>query len=217
MEKYDIVFDEEDHRYYVDGVEYPSVTTVLNFITADHYGSISPVILDNARRRGTEVHEALEELDYTGDCSVNPQSAGYCRAYTAFLNDYRPEWYGIEKPLYSPSQGFCGTVDRYGLINGRPAVLDIKTTSSPNRENYLSLCCQTAAYDHLVFSHHDEDESWRHTDRYGLYLRNDGTYRLFDCKEWERKNDFNAYLLFWDCLDLYKDIKEITTPKKGRK
>lgn len=216
MEKYDIVFDEEEHRYYVDGVEYPSVTTVLNYITADHYGSISPVILESARRRGSEVHEALEELDYTGDCSVNPQNAGYCRAYTAFLNDYRPEWYGIEKPLYSPLQGFCGTVDRYGLINGKPAVLDIKTTSSPNRENYLSLCCQTSAYGMLIASY-KEDLHWDIADRYGLYLKSDGTYRLINCEEWELKNEADGRSIFIDCLYLYKTIKRITSPKKGRK
>ena len=56
-QKKEIEFDEEKHIYKVDGVEIPSVTSLLSYITAGHYGAINPGVLQQAALKGTLVHE----------------------------------------------------------------------------------------------------------------------------------------------------------------
>lgn len=78
------------------------------------------------------------------DCppeEIDEALGGYLVAYLAFLRDYDCEWEWIEHKFYCPSfGGYCGTIDRYGTIDGEKAVLDIKTTSSPTKANYISYC-----------------------------------------------------------------------------
>lgn len=39
--------------------------------------------------------------------------------------------------------------------------------------------------------------------RYVLFLKNDGTYRLVDCEEYENKHGFDGFDVFLYCEDLY--------------
>lgn len=190
-----IEFDEEKHLYTVDGVKMPSVTEILSPLTAKHYGEISKETLRLAADRGTAVHEACELLDYGFEPEDIPAEwMGYVDAYAAFLNDYRPKWHGIEEMVYSPEGGYCGRVDRYGLIDGKMSVLDIKTTTSPTKANYMSGACQTVAYGNAL-----------KTIQKGLllYLKKDGDYRLVDTGKWSEKHGFNAEKVWQICLDLY--------------
>ena len=198
-----IEFDEEKHLYTVDGVKMPSVTEILSPLTAKHYGEISKETLRLAADRGTAVHEACELLDYGFEPEDIPAEwMGYVDAYAAFLNDYRPKWYGIEEMVYSPEDGYCGRVDRYGLIDGKMSVLDIKTTTSPTRANYMSGACQTVAYGNALQSV---------KKGFLLYLKKDGDYRLVDTGKWSEKHDFDAEKVWQICLDLYNETE------RGRK
>lgn len=197
-------FKEDTHQYFdEDGNEVPSVTTILDYVTARHYGKINPSVLERAKLRGTAVHEALEMLDYGGEAVVDGEIEGFCKAYAEFLNDYRPTWEHIEKVAFSDNGGysFCGTVDRAGVMNGKPTVLDIKTTSSPTKENYISVCAQTSAYA-IALGIPD-------AKRYALYLKSDGTYRLVDCDKYEDKHGFCGAYIFLKCLELYTTLKGV--------
>lgn len=98
-----IDFNEEKHEYTVGGEVKPSVTEILGFITADHYGTINPSILDRAARRGSAVHECLEDIDYDMPPEEVPTEIyPYVVAYQTFLRDYKPEWYGIEQRGIQP-------------------------------------------------------------------------------------------------------------------
>lgn len=200
-------FNEETHQYFTeDGIEVPSVTTILNFLTADHYGSISPAILERAKAKGTAVHEATQLIDYGYELDeISPEIVPFLIAYNTFVRDYRPIWEGIEE-IVSSGTDYCGTVDRFGWIGKRRVIVDIKTTSSPNKLNYMSLCCQTNAYAHAVAPFED-------FDRYGLYLKSNGGYRFFSCKSFEEKQEFDSANMFNDCLALYQNIKRIERRK----
>ena len=191
-----IEFDEQKHLYTVDGVKMPSVTEILSPLTARHYGEISKETLRLAADRGTAVHEACECLDYGLDIDEDfpAEWLGYVRAYAEFLNDYRPKWEGIEEMVYHELQGYCGRVDRYGLIDGKMSVLDIKTTATPTKANYMAGACQTVAYGNALQSV---------KKGFLLYLKKDGGYRLVDTDEWAKKHDFDAYTVWQLCLDLY--------------
>ena len=201
MKKNIIQFDADEHKYFVNGVEMPSVTTILNYITAEHYGQINEAVLRQAAQKGTDVHEACADIDFGLEVEVDPVIAPYVRAYCDFLNDYDPEWDEVEQMHYNEAKGYCGTVDRQGRINNRRCVLDIKTTASPTRANYLAYCSQTIAYSEFY-------KDGAEFDRYILFLKKDGKYRLVNCDEYAEKNNMMPFFVWHKALDLYKTIKE---------
>ena len=200
-----IEFIEAKHQYKVDGKIVPSVTEILEHITAVGYGKVNPSILEEAKERGTAVHELTEAIDLGFPPEyIDPALEGYAVAYLKFLEDYDVEWDYIEHRFYEPKMGFCGTIDRVGMIDGVPCVLDIKTTSSPSVDQKIAVCCQTAAYSLGI-----EDEYNHYIDRFALYLHKDGTYELFDCIEYERDRRFSGYALFDELCNLNKNIADI--------
>lgn len=208
-----IEFDEKKHQYKVDGKVVPSVTEILEHITAVGYGKVNPSILEEAKERGTAVHELTEAIDLGFPPEyIDPAVEGYAVAYLKFLEDYDVEWDYIEHRFYEPKMGFCGTIDRVGKIDGKDCVLDIKTTSSPSADQKIAVCLQTAAYSLGIV-----DEYSPYVNRYALYLQKDGTYELFDCKEYELDRDFSGYSLFFDLCNLHKDIANIKKTRSTKK
>lgn len=198
----------DTHTYFVDNKEVPSVTTILRFLRID-LGFLNPSVLSAAAERGKVIHSGCEMIDYGCDPEIVEGTEGYLKAYNTFLRDYSPEWVGIECPVCSPSKGFAGTIDRWGFIDDEPAVVDIKTIGSPTRETYISLCAQTAAYAYCL----GYAEGCK---RYGLFLKQNGDYRLFDCEEWEEKNEFTGFEVFAKCYAVHRQLEEIAKHKKSR-
>lgn len=217
---HDIEFFPEEHIYLVDGVETPSVTTILSYLTDTEYREINPAVLEQAAKRGTFVHEACEILDYGADPEEVPYEwAGYIKAYKDFLRDYKPDWMGIEKPVayVSVYNGwYVGTLDRIGKIDGKTAIVDIKTLSSPTKISKFAVCSQTVAYSLAVWHSEGIDVQ----ERYALYLGKDGDYTLLKCREYEEKYNYPALQVFWECKEMYERInqlKQIKPIKKGKK
>lgn len=202
-----IQFDEAKHEYYCDGKRVPGVTEILSPITAGGYSKINPAVLEHAAMKGTLVHEWCEMYDYgCADESVPSELAPYCAAYADFIRDYRPKWEKIEE-IVAHKDWFAGRLDRLGKIDGERAVVDIKTISSPTTKTHISVCCQTAAYALAI----DEENDF---GRYALYLKPDGSYRLFDCREFEKKNYFSGKGMFFRLLSLHNQINAIGRSKK---
>lgn len=206
-----IDFNEEKHIYTVDGKVVPSVTDICSPITANHYGSINSATLEMASRRGTAVHEATELIDLGSMPDDDPEIDGYVNAYLDFLLDYQPkweyvEWVGHYKGEYDGLE-FCGTVDRAGRVGDEFWVLDIKTTASPTKENYIATCCQTRAYAMMLEANYS-------CDRKILYLKKDGSYRLVDCDEKEAELGFDSYYLFTSLCAIRNYIDKIKERKK---
>lgn len=196
-----IQFDEEKHEYYCDGKRVPGVTEILSPITAGGYSKINPAVLEHAAMKGTLVHEWCEMYDYgCADESVPSELAPYCAAYANFIRDYSPKWSAIEEIIYNPYAQYCGRVDRVGEIGLKKSVVDIKTVASPSTKTHIAVCCQTAAYASAIG---DVKE------RYALYLKPDCTYRLFNCREYEEKQDFTGAELFSYLLTLNDKINRI--------
>lgn len=189
--KHDIVFVEETHTYLVDGQEVPSVTEILKPLHRS-YSSVNPSVLEYARNRGTAVHEALEMIDYGAETEVYPEIEGYVRAYLDWSQVYKPNWTDIEQIVYEDCSNFIGTLDRAGWLNGAEfAVVDIKT-SQPTKEALVSVCVQTYAYADAYTSFNKNSPEWNKINRYGLFLKSDGSYRVVNCKEYEEKYHFKA-------------------------
>lgn len=197
-----IDFDAEKHEYRVDGVKYPSVTDILEHLTAVGYGKVDKWILESAKERGSYIHETTQDIDL----GIEPEEisdvyVGYIKAYLAFLEDYEPEWDGVEEQFFCKEYGYCGTIDRIGKIDEFPCILDIKTTASPTTEQKIAVCCQTAAYAVGICA--------QSADRYALYLHKDGTYDLLDCLDYEMQKGFDGASIFLRLATLHRQIESI--------
>ncbi len=168
-----VEFEESTHTYRVNGQEVPSVTTICRFLNYD-VKSDRPMLVREAADRGSRVHAACAAIDWGIDPNIEPDTEGYINAYCRFLEDYAPEWDGIEISLGIENE-FAGTIDRYGTMSGERVVLDIKTGS---KVNVPYVDAQLAAYSMLI--HASElvplSETMHH---WCLKLGRDGTYKLF--------------------------------------
>lgn len=65
-----VVFHEESHEYFVDGVKVPSVTEILGRYSRlhglDDYADIPQDVLRRAAARGTALHKEIEEYEKQG-------------------------------------------------------------------------------------------------------------------------------------------------------
>ena len=137
MEAWDIngrtlEFDEESHIYLCDGVIVPSVTTILKAFF-DDYQCVSRTVLEQASARGTELHEAIEIYEKTGQESDLREFKNYL-----FLKNH----FGIknisnELPVIYEESGkviFAGRLDQIIEIDGKLGINDFKRVSAPNKE-----------------------------------------------------------------------------------
>jgi len=122
-----VIFEAKGHKYFTDKdrIELPSVTAILSdmgFIDKSFF-------TDYGCTRGKFVHLACEledrgELDEeTLDSALLP----YLKAWRSFKRDTGFIIDAIEKPVCSLVYNFAGTLDRTGMLNGAPAILDIKS------------------------------------------------------------------------------------------
>lgn len=215
-----IDFNEERHEYSIDGKKVPSVSEILAPLSADRYRDINPAVLQQAAARGTAVHEACEAIDYGLDEEIDPAIAGYVQAYQAFLRDYFPRWEMVEQIVgyripFDPTDErilFCGTVDRYGQIDGKGAVLDIKTYASVNTDAMISASCQTILYAAAL-----ESEGFNCPKRYLLHLKKDGDYRLIDLLNFDKERGFHSLSIAWKLYEIWDDLNAARkTTKRNR-
>ena len=171
-----ITFDAENHQYYIDGVEVPSVTTVCRFLSYDQK-SDKPWLARVAADRGTRIHAACAMIDYGEKPEEEPDTTGYLKAYRRFLKDYRPDWDGIEYTVGDAQLGLAGTIDRFGtLYDGRSCILDIKTGSQLHD---APLRAQLTGYKRLLAL----DRGFYPEYLYDLQLSKDGTYTMVDVRQ----------------------------------
>jgi hypothetical protein len=134
--KYVITFEEKTHKYFVDNIEVPSVTTIMKNGGLDIYGHIDPIILRKASQRGTDVHK-ITELHDSGILNINkvdPIYLPYLTNWVNLLKKHEFEVLSCELILYSSKYNFIGTIDRiievkannFGIPTGI-YILDIKT------------------------------------------------------------------------------------------
>lgn len=101
-----------------------------------------------AAARGTELHVAAEALALGKPVEVQEHIQPYLDQYREFLKDFQPEFLLAEAPVYNLTAGYAGTLDGVAKIQGRPVVIDIKTTDKgpdarsrpPYPEVALQLC-----------------------------------------------------------------------------
>lgn len=123
-----LLFFDQGHRYTLDGEGLPSVSELCRFISREIYDSVGQYDLDRAADRGTRVHKACEALDVYGKVEVTDDIAPYVKSYLQFRREHNVHWEMVERSMHHPKDRYAGTIDRYGLLDGEPALVDLKTS-----------------------------------------------------------------------------------------
>ena len=230
-----IDFNEDKHEYSVDGVKVPSVSEILAPLNADRYGEINQAVLRSAAERGKAVHEICEAIDYdlfTSEMEdeMPPELEGYVGAYFQFLFDHEVYWEMVEQIVacYRGVEGeqplYCGTIDRFGIVDGKAAVVDIKTYASMTTEAQMTASCQTALYCSAILNGkpgsgivHNNTEWYGSMKRYILHLKRDGKYRLIDLANFDEKRGWNGTAVAWELYDFYQQKQTALAGKRGKK
>ena len=199
-----ITFDEATHTYTIGGKVVPSVTQMLDVLTYETYGKIDKAVLEYASKRGTAVHEATVDYDLTDSAEVDAEIEPYIEAYAQFVNDFSPNYFGIEEIVTDEEHRYAGTVDRYGMMNKRLFILDIKTIASPNRMTYIKTALQTKLYQIAI------GDEYVGADLLALFLKKDGTYRLVDLNEWWESHMKQALIISaYDIIFINQQIQKV--------
>ena len=124
---------DDTHTYLYDGLILPSVTQILGVKYRNDYASVPPAVLDNASKRGTAVHKAIENFNVSG----YDDGSEAVRNFKFLQKQYGFEVLDSELPIVIFKDDMpiaCGRLDMTMLMDGKTGVADIKTVSSLNKE-----------------------------------------------------------------------------------
>lgn len=124
---------DETHTYLVDGVIVPSITQIMKIKFGNKYNNIPKEILNNAAKKGTEVHEAIERLCKTGEVTDLKE----VKNFIFLQKQYKFEVLENEVPIIlfkddKPIAG--GRLDLVLRQNGVVGGADIKRTSNLDKK-----------------------------------------------------------------------------------
>ena len=160
-------FDEENHIYYYNDIEVPSITEIAKPISFERLNDLPKHILEKARNRGSRVHELAEEYLLVGDIDIDdiePEYVPYIEQFMEWVFTYKPKVLYTEYKMFSPE--FAGTCDLICEIDSKTIIVDYKTTSIIDKK---SLSVQLEGYSRLCDLYKIKiDECWY------LHLKKDG-------------------------------------------
>lgn len=181
-------FIEETHTYLLDGVRIPSVTDCTDLL--NDYSAVPVQVMKAAAEFGQHVHAATELWDQGNldEGALDPALVPWLAGWKKFVAESGFDVLAVEERVYSAKYRYAGTLDRRGILNGKPVIIDIKTpTVVP-----ASAGPQTAGYQQAIEEMHGK----KIKGRYAVQLKGDGTYRLYHYAD---KNDFNTFV---SCLNV---------------
>lgn len=126
-------FYPETHTYLYDGLILPSVTQILGVKYRNDYASVPPAVLNNASKRGTAVHKAIENFNVSG----YDDGSEAVRNFKFLQKQYGFEVLDSELPIVLFNDDMpiaCGRLDMTMLMDGQTGIAEIKTVSSLNKE-----------------------------------------------------------------------------------
>lgn len=147
-----------DRRVYKrsEGVFYPSVTTILQYMPKNKFfetwmkdvGHNADLIMRKAGKEGTQVHEACEQLvlgnevkwmDDYGRAKYSQIVWEMILKFADFWHTYKPELISAEDFVWSDIHKYAGTADLVVKMDGEVWLLDIKTSNSIHKSYDLQL------------------------------------------------------------------------------
>ena len=115
----ELTFNEFNHTYRLDELIIPSVTTLMKPLSDDVYRTVDPEVLEKAARRGTAIHNAVENFAKFGIEDIPPAYGGYFQAFRTWWELRQPEVLATECRVYHKVLRYAGTADLICVIGGR--------------------------------------------------------------------------------------------------
>ena len=153
-----------DRRVYKrgEGVYYPSVTTILQYMPKNKFfeswlkdvGHNADLIMRRAGKEGTQVHEAAEALvkgeeiswmDDYGNAKYSQIVWEMILKFYDFWSTHKPELISAEDFVWSDEHKYAGTADLVVKMNGETWLLDLKTSNSIHKSYDLQLASYAKA------------------------------------------------------------------------
>ena len=153
-----------DRRVYKrgEGVYYPSVTTILQYMPKNKFfetwmkdvGHNADLIMRKAGKEGTQVHEAAEALvkgeevtwmDDYGRAKYSQVVWEMILKFYEFWSTYKPELISTEDFVWSDEHKYAGTADLVVKLDGKVWLLDLKTSNSLHKSYDLQLASYAVA------------------------------------------------------------------------
>jgi len=193
MENRLTVYDETQHKYFIDNVEVPSVTQLVAPLGKDYDepDDYFETVLDIAAERGITMHAYIEHRLNGGsreEFELPDMYDIYAEAVESFLTEHEITPLLIETHLYGTD--YAGTPDLVCEFDGAMAILDYKFVSTVAKSKvggqlvgYRKLCELNGIY---------VDEL------YAVHFKSNGTYALL------KVNEEPIEPMFETCLQIYK-------------
>ena len=157
-----------DRRVYKkeEGVYYPSVTTVLQYMPKNKFfdnwlkdvGHNADLIMKKAANEGTAVHNAVEDLiagkeitwmDEYGNAKYNLVVWQMILRAAEFFQLHKPEVIAAEEFTFSDKHQYAGTADLIVKMDGETWLLDVKTSNNLHRSYDLQLAAYAKAWEEM--------------------------------------------------------------------
>ena len=156
----DLIFNAENHTFEVMGVQRDSVTTMLkkSSMIDDRW------FTEQGRDNGTRRHLLTELFDKgtLDDDSVDLIDVPYLEAWVDCLYQENIDIHEIEVQAYHPHYKYPGIIDRLCVVDGCPAIVDIKTGAYAPANSI-----QVALYMMMI-------KEWPTMKGYSVYLKDNG-------------------------------------------
>lgn len=182
-----LTFRASDHRYTLDGMVIPSVTQVLDVISA--FAGVPDHLMADARLRGTLVHKLTEVADRGEPWEDDARETvlfEYIEAWEMFKRDCRVVLIESEQRVFHTKYRYSGTFDRIVEMDGKKYILDIKTG-----EVHPEYAVQTAAY---VYAYNEGRPVKEHLkERLCVVLKPNGRYHAESFDVRELASDFQTF------------------------
>ena len=194
----ELQFDDDKHIYKLNGIEIPSVTTIMKPLSNAEYNGISESTLRKAAEKGTAVHSAAEIWAKFKIEDIEPEYRGYFDAFLEWWNINDPKVVGSEVRLYHKIMRYAGTADLIAWIDGKLTLIDYKTTSK-----LIEMNCgvQLEAYAKALASHGINIQQ-----KMILHLKRDGKFAemKFQASDPKRWTVFGALKTVYDYIESSK-------------
>lgn len=185
-------FDPIEHRYYNEGIEIPSVSSLLK-----EFGLVDDRwFTEESRQRGQAIHTLChyDDIGILRPESIDPQFAPYLEVWRKFRQEtgFKPVF--RERPLFSRFNAYGVTPDAFGHINGVSCIAEIKTGQVYPKAVKLQLAAQKIAIG-----------EW-----FGIYAENSIVVQLKpnDFKVWQFEPLDNAEEIFLGLVKVHHFKKE---------
>jgi len=193
-----LVFESGPHRYSLDGCVVPSNTQILKAQGLIRLNGVPPDILERARQRGAHCHQLIHyanegDLD---EASIDPQYAGYLRAWRQCVLERRLQPLLCEYRIGSRRHRIAGTLDLLCESDGEGWLFDYCTGVLEKLAKHL----QTAGYLGMAYEWAQSEGDRRLAEvlarharwrRAGVRLRSNGTFRVV---EYPHATDYARFL-----------------------